>query len=144
MQFSEYALQEQQHAAAAERWKDHVRWCDRHAEMQAVSFHDKRIALKLLIGEAHRRHLENCKNAKLNEEELADVKKKWWGIMQCMLEDMAFADNSSIVVKNLSCMSVFQRNVCLEYGENTFDRMQRIERQRDLIRHLEETGEAFI
>lgn len=138
-------LEEQRCTVDAEKWRDHVKWCDRQSELQRMSLHQKRIALKILVDEAFRRDMEwtgNDNNAA--EEEIKVVKEEWKQIGREVLQDMCCFDNSATVLKNLSCMSVFVLGqVSRTYGENLQERQNRIERQREILMRLREQNLLF-
>ena len=140
----ELDLEEQRNAVAAERWRDHVRWCDKQLESQKLSFRNRRIAIRMLIAEAFQRDREAALRKGASADLISMLKNKWKVVLDQIMDDMHYQDNSAIVLKNLSCMCVFiSGSVCHEYGENVTDRQRRVERQRDRILNLREQGQLF-
>lgn len=137
----EIQIEEQKLLVAEERWRQHIRWCDRMSESQRLSFQNRRISLKILMSEAYKRDISTSTTSGDSKEER---KQKWQDIAARAMQDMEHQDNSAVVLKNLSCMCVFiDESICRDYGENNEARERRIENMRSTIRTLQENGALF-
>lgn len=136
----EIPIEEQKQLVAEERWRHHIRWCDRMSESQRLSFQNRRISLKILMNEAYKRDISGS----AERDAVAQRKQKWQDIAARAMQDMEHQDNSAVVLKNLSCMCVFiDESICRDYGENNEARERRIENMRSTIRNLQQTGSLF-
>ena len=138
-------VEEQRQVVANEKWREHVKWCDRLAVAQRLSFDNRRVALKILINEAFSRDLTFCRTRPDFTAEMERILRNEWKVVAGrILRDMEVEDNSSVVLRNLSCMCIFiPQDVTRQYGENHESRMRRMENMRDGLRRLQERGALF-
>lgn len=139
-----FELEEQRSIVAEERWREHSKWCEKLADFGRLSFHSRRIALKILISEAYHRDRAHATSRGADASQLDELRRQWATIARHIERDMMTFDNSGVVLKNLSCMCVFiAGKVCREYGENCEDRQRRVEQQHALLQRLQEEGRLF-
>lgn len=138
-------VDEQRQIIATEKWRDHAKWCDRLASAQRLSFENRRVALKILINEAFARDLAFCRaSSAFDLSTELRLRREWKTVAERILRDMEDHDNSSLVLRNLSCMCIFiPHDVSRQYGENHESRMRRMENMRDGLRRLQERGALF-
>lgn len=161
-----FDIDEQRQHVAAEKWRDHLKWCDKMVDSQRMNLSGRRAALKILVNEAFQRDVWRCRaefrkfgvdSLKLTDSfahdkspkerleiEIEHIKREWHQIAMAVLDDMAHFDLSALVLKHLSCMCVFiPDSICREYGDNADARQQRMDNMRELISRLNEEGKLF-
>lgn len=80
-----------------------------------------------------------------SDEAVRTVRVLWKSIADKVMEEMYFFDNSSLVLKNMSCMCVFiPENICREYGDNLFLRQARVANQHALLDRLGHERRKFV
>lgn len=162
-----FDIDEQRRHVSAERWREHVLWCERMSQDQKLSLSSRRAAMKILVNEAFQRDIQRCKtdfkrfgvdSLRLTDSfahctspeerfrlELERIRQEWYQVATAVEDDMAHFDLSSLVLKHLSCMCVFiPDSICREYGENAESRRQRVENMRDVISRLNAEGKLFL
>ena len=137
---NELYFNDQRVIVAAEKWRDHLKWCDRMAETTRLSLVDRRISLQILINEACHREMKQLHST----EAKVEVRKQWVHIASLVAQDMSHQDDSAVVLKNLSCMGVFQTKTHLAYGDNSEARTNRVELMALKMAEMRKSGVLFL
>eukprot|EP00760_Papus_ankaliazontas_P035722 PhM_4_TR7990/c0_g3_i1/m.94658 len=124
-------------AAAMDRQRRNMQYHQEMMEMTSTPLQTRRAAIHILIAEAER-EARRTRCGRVTREQ-------WAVILQEAMDDMTFADNSQLVLKNLSCMCIFvPGRQCPLYGDNPEDRSHRIERHQRVLERLSSTGRLFL
>ena len=142
-------MEEQRSTVIGDRWRSHAEWCDGHAEASRLSLSNRRVALKCLLHEAHRRHAkETLRSEPVHETRnirSQHLTRMWDNISSEVMLDMRYRDNTALVMKNLSCMCIFlDGRQCHEYGENPTDRQRRVQNQQSILQQIAQSNSLFL
>jgi hypothetical protein len=127
------------------KWDIQAKYLECKAREIEVTPHHKKVAIKVLVDEAHRLHqiqqvkrsfiLGNIQAVEDQELDMA-LTKRWQQLGQGAMREFHRSGHQH-VIRNLSCMCIFVEGRQAEvYGEHEADRVRRVMQQCDALQRL--------
>ena len=118
------------------KWTTQAGYLEQKAREIEAPPHQKKVAIKILIDEAHILHqyVKSGRDAKAEHDE--ELKRRWSRVGTSAMRELAVSGPQH-VIRNLSCMCIFVDGRQAEfYGEHEADRTRRVTQQCDVLNRL--------